>query len=402
MKVLIYFDKNLLAPTGGPAGYLYNLNQELEKKGITNIEFLDNKTAKSKKVIRKILKGSPKFIKKIYSKYRANYGTKIIRDIFFDNNFVEFNFNKYDIVHFHSTISLYKCKEALKNYKGIVLLTSHTPKAPYLEIIDNINEKNRKKYKREIQRLDLVDEYAFDRANYIIFPCKEAEECYYNTWNKYEEIHNRNINKYLYIPTGINEVAIYNDNESIRKMYNIPDDAFVISYVGRHNEVKGYASLKEIGKKILSENDNVYFLIGGREEPIKGLKNDHWIEVGWTDKPHDLINASDMFILPNKETYFDLVLLEVLSVGKTVLITNTGGNKYLKQFNDSGIFYYEYNDIEMAIKQINKLIGEKELLYKYDEKNKKILEENFTTEVYTKKYIELLNNIKNRRDDGKI
>ena len=43
----------------------------------------------------------------------------------------------------------------------------------------------------------------------------------------------------------------------------------------------------------------------------------------WTNDPHSLINASDMFILPNKETYFDLIMLEVLSMGKIVLATNT-------------------------------------------------------------------------------
>ena len=38
--------------------------------------------------------------------------------------------------------------------------------------------------------------------------------------------------------------------KEVLEKYNIPQDAFVISYVGRHNSVKGYDKLKEIGKKI--------------------------------------------------------------------------------------------------------------------------------------------------------
>ena len=44
--------------------------------------------------------------------------------------------------------------------------------------------------------------------------------------------------------------------EEMRKKYGIPQDAFVISYVGRHNEIKGYDALKEIGKHLLDANDS--------------------------------------------------------------------------------------------------------------------------------------------------
>ena len=66
----------------------------------------------------------------------------------------------------------------------------------------------------------------------------------------------------------------------------------------------------------------------------EGLKTDHWIEVGWTNDPHSLIAASDVFVLPNHETYFDLILLEVLSLGVPVVMSRTGGNKFFEQFNN--------------------------------------------------------------------
>ncbi len=397
MKVLIYFDKNMLAPTGGPAGYLYNVYKELNLKQIDTIDFLDNKNSKLKMFFREIIQRSPKFIKKIHSKRAQNYGKKLIKNIFYKNSyFSNVNFEKYDIIHFHSALSMYMVKDSLKDYKGIVILTSHSPKASYLQIIDNINRKNKEKYKKEILKLPIIDEYAFNRADYIHFPCKEAEECYYNTWKEYKDIHEKNKEKYIYIPTGIYPVKIFEDRETIRKKYNIPENAFLISYIGRHNEIKGYDKLKEIGEKLIESHKDVYFLIGGKEEPIQGLNDKHWIEIGWTNRPHDLINASDLFILPNKETYFDLILLEVLSIGKTVLATNTGGNKYFKKFKDSGIFYYNYNETNNAVKIIEQLM--KEDLSKLDYKNQKIMEENFTVSIFVDKYIEKLKEILERKN----
>lgn len=57
-----------------------------------------------------------------------------------------------------------------------------------------------------------------------------------------------------------------------------------------------------------------------------------------------------MFILPNRETYFDLVLLEVMSLGIPVLASYTGGNKYFEKINDSGIYFFK--DMNEAMKRI--------------------------------------------------
>lgn len=45
----------------------------------------------------------------------------------------------------------------------------------------------------------------------------------------------------------------------------------MISYVGRHNEIKGYDALKEIGKHLLDANDSAYVFIAGTEGPLY-----HW------------------------------------------------------------------------------------------------------------------------------
>lgn len=385
-KVLIYMKECYLKPVGGAAGYLYNLKSELDKKKETNIKFIEGEEQKSN-----IRKNIPRNIMNLLRIFKRNIEVNSL--LTNKRRFSGIQLDSYDIIHFHNTFSMYKVKDSLKTYKGIVLLTSHSPKPMFLEIFEDvITSFERRFFKNKYYKLSLIDKYAFNRADCIIFPCQDAEEPYYKNWNEYKKIREINKDKYRYILTGINPCnAKVNVNE-IREKYNIPKDAFVVSYVGRHNETKGYDVLKIIGERILKEKDNVYFLIAGKEEPLKGIKNNRWIEVGWTDDPHSIIAASDVFVLPNKETYFDIVMLEVLSLGKIVVASNTGGNKYFRKNNIEGVLLYE--SIEEAIQLINKVKNmsarDKTLL---EESNQKLFTSKFTSEIFTNNYIKLLDEL---------
>ena len=169
-------------------------------------------------------------------------------------------------------------------------------------------------------------------------------------------------------------------------------DAFVVSYVGRHNSIKGYDILKKIGEDILRKHDNVYFLIAGREEPMQGLDNKRWIEVGWTDDPHSLIAASDVFVLPNRETYFDLVMLEVLSLGTIIVANNTGGNKYFSKTNTNGIILF--NGITESVRQIETVMQiDMDAKNKMMECNKKLFNEQFSLDVFANNYCRMINSL---------
>lgn len=389
-NILIYMTEDKLKPIGGPAGYLYNLYTQFKIDKIENISFL--KCANSKEQYRDIYTKLPNVIKHLYQIIIRNKNYKSLTSNERKNN--DIDFNQYDLIHFHSTRDLYKERGNLIDFNGIVVLTSHTPKPPHLEAIeDNYTKLERFLYtKKRLDTFKYMDEYAFDNADYIVFPCEDAEEPYYNNWGEYHDIKERNEYKYKYLLSGTMKRCAKNDRKSILEKFGIPEDAFVISYVGRHNEVKGYDILKEIGEKILNENNKVYFLIAGEEKPLTGIKHERWIEVGWTNDPHSIISASDVFVLPNKETYFDLVMLEVLSLGKIVVASNTGGNKYFNKIGAKGIFLYD--DMEEAItliKSIKELPIEEKI--HIEEGNKKIFNDKFSNNVFAKNYLELINTL---------
>lgn len=392
MKILIYFYESNLAPSGGPAGYLYNLSKNLN----ADYHFLQNNSAanqtkgfkyKAKQFIKKKLPSCLKI--KLLDRMWRKKCMKIISDK------VESipNLNEYDAIHFHDTFRLYKCRDILKNYKGKVILTSHCPKAPHLEVIqDNISKKEYKKNIKIYDKLSDADVYAFERADYIIFPCKEAEEPYLNTWLWYKENSSKLDCKKRYLLTGTLPKTIKLPANIIRENNKIPENAFVISYVGRHLSVKGYDVLVELYER-LKENSNIYFLICGKiNSKIEYPKAKNWIEIGWTNSPMDYVNASDVFILPNKETYFDLVLLETMSIGKPSIVSYTGGNKYVANHSNGAIKTYKTIDELVELVNTYSQYSKKE----FDEISKNIFhlyESHFNVKIFAENYMKTIDDI---------
>jgi glycosyltransferase involved in cell wall biosynthesis len=387
-KVLIFMRIDMLKPTGGPVGYLFNVHKALAKHNINNINFIQPLHYNNINIIKKLIKMIiPKKIKKLIINY------KLVNSIYYNNTDINYNFNEYDAVHFHTTNALFMNRFNLKNYNGKVILMSHSPKPAHMEIIeDQLSRFEKLYYGKKLKSIKKIDKFAFSRADYIIFPCHEAKEPYEKNWTYFLEIENNNIEKFKYLPTGCNKCYAKLTEKEIRETYKIPYDAFVICYIGRHNETKGFDVLKKLGEAIINKNENIYFLIAGNEGPIKKLNHERWIEVGWTNDPHSLINACNLFLLPNKETYFDLILLEVLSLGKLLLISDTGGNKYYKKFDEKGIYYF--NNINEALKLIYDIKNlEPEYVRNLELSNLKLFDEYFTMDVFLENYISLLDNI---------
>lgn len=387
-KLLIYVSDKDLKPTGGAAGYNYNLNYGLQKCNAKNYEYLSGIDVARNKI--KTLKDS-RFKRFLFIVLRiCNYFILLHKR----QSFAKIDLNQYDIVHFHNVKDMYEARSSLNEFEGIVVLTSHSPKPFSIEIYEDIiSNFERKYFGKMYKKLICMENYAFSRADILIFPCEEAEEPYYLKWKEYQKIHERYISKYRYLLTGTRECRYLIDKSQYRKKYKIPLDAFVISYVGRHNITKGYDQLIEIGKKEL-KNDGTFVLVAGKQEPLSAPVEylSKWIEVGWTNDPHSLINASDIFVLPNKETYFDLVMLEVLSLGKIIVASKTGGNKFFESINTGGIFLYSNIDEAVNIIDELRLMGstKREELGK---RNRLLFENNFTEVVFAKKYIELINSL---------
>lgn len=379
-----------LAKTGGPSGYNYALKQQLDKMNVSFIDYIhkDKRLSTKANVIGGSIKAKwyGQLLKSLKDIARWTY------NLYWPFHKPEVNLNDYDMIHFHTTFSMYEIRNALKNYKGKVLLTSHSPSILSQEKYEMLTPWNQKHLHWFFKHLVRFDRYAFKRADYIIFPCPEAEEPYYHTWKEYAIIKEQKKDCYRYLLTGTYQCEAKLDKMHVFEKYGIPKDAFVICYVGRHNSLKGYDILKEIGKQILDEIPNTYFLIAGAEYPMTRLNHPRWIEVGWTNDPHSIIAASDLFVLPNKETYFDLIMLEVMSMGTVVVASRTGGNKYFERIGAKGIFQYStVKDCCNTINTLSKLDEHKK--QELEQANKDLFTNQFSLEPFANAYISLLKSL---------
>ncbi|MFN6992163.1 MAG: glycosyltransferase family 4 protein [Fervidobacterium sp.] len=411
----------LLERKGGPPTYLFNLKKGVQQANIDdifvesvvssedyykglNVENSYSFAHKIKRSLKQIAKKTLlEFFPRQYSKIVFDKSSKTFKingerflELFekFDENY------KVSFIHFHRTVDLYTWFISAKNTIPLIL-TSHSPYAPHIEIAEDVKYQVEKFTSKSSvintvlenikNNFEKIDEIAFEKADYLIFPCEESMESYSKTWNQFDEIVARK--KVIFIPTGSLPLLYSIDRDSFREKYNIPKDAFVVSYVGRHIAVKGYDLLCESAEYVWKRNKNVYFLIAGKQEPLKGLKDDRWIEIGWTNDPGSVINASDVFVLPNRDTFFDLVLIEFMSLAKPALVSHVGGNKFLARQSEGIIPFSELTARALADKILELSTYEKEVLERLGKANYDLYNSFYTADAFAKRYREKVGKI---------
>lgn len=419
MKGLIFASFKLLPRAGGSSTYLYNLRQGLERTQINDIFIISaskeshingRKEIKDRYLafsIRKWLKSTllnifPSALAQLYIinhkiilKHTAH--KQIIKVL------MELTENDIRFIHFHSVYDIMSFFIVRKKLpypfsETPVILTSHSPEATHREVINLIQgnfhrllqndiskERKLERYINKLERYyQMIDFLAFQNSDYLMFPCEESTEPYFETWKEFERLFSQK--KVFYVPTGVERLPVFEERDFIREKYNIPVDSFVVSYVGRHTKVKGYDLLCEAAEEVWKKNSSIYFLIAGKQEPLKGPKDKRWVEVGWTNDPGSIINAADVFVLPNRRTYFDLVLLEVMSIGKPVIASKTGGNKFVARQSEGVLLFEELTPRSLAQKILEVASCSKSVLDKLGQKNLETYERFYTVELFAKRY----------------
>ena len=143
MPVLIYLHRNQLRPAGGPLGVGYYIYEEVNNRGIQDdVCFLENKETVKDKFFYPLVKSIMRMFPFLDRTLRALKKISQYKKIFSSNATSKINnIEKFNAIHFHSTIDLYREREKLANYKGKIILSSHSPVPAFLEIEDSCETK---------------------------------------------------------------------------------------------------------------------------------------------------------------------------------------------------------------------------------------------------------------------
>lgn len=409
-----------LRNTGGPTGYLFNIHEFLKKEPNNQVVFLSELIKPEEDIIQHDLNQ----VKKNTSNQINNNKTKKIRNLWhiilriLDNspNLKDFitktvdyiyrvyhirwtgkesklELNEFDFIHFHFLIHLAQFKNTYPNFTGKTILTSHCPCPWTDEIIAS------EKTLRFVRRIMIKQECKiYRKSDYLMFPCPQAKEPYE---------HDKSIKKVLeqkkkqtfYVPTSIIASSVQGDRVSFCKENNIPLDAFIIVYCGRHNSIKGYDILKEIAIQTLDKLPNLFFVCAGTGN-IQPLLHPRWIELGFISNVQEVMSMGDLYVLPNRETYFDLVAIEVLRAGLVLSLSDTGGNKYyhtLPKEETQGITFFDFKDLKTITNQIHWLYDMKNnnfAAYNHlKASNIELYNKYFTTDRYIEAYTNAINQL---------
>lgn len=381
-----------LEPKGGPSGYLFNLKESLELNNIKNIKIISNeeinknKNYKYNHFKKYFLKIFP-FIKKLILLIIPNFFIEKIKFFLFRKFLIRNKdlINSSQIIHFHTTKDMYYFSKIFNLRDFIVVLTSHSPEPTYMEIFDVFKSRGySSKYcirQQNIQRA--IDIFSFRNSNYLVYPCQGAVNPYKSF---FEEFNIEYKNKLKYVLTASKPLIPKVTIDEYKKKYSIPMNKKIVCYVGRKNSIKGFDIFCNIAIKMLN-NDDYFFVSAGIGE-ISAPFQKNFFDIGWTDDPASLINISDVVIVPNRDTYFDLGIIQTLSLNKPIITTDTGGNSWFKD-KDINLFFASSTDINDFIR-----ILESNILFIENKKNYEIYNNYFMNNDFALNYLNLYSDIK--------
>lgn len=402
MKKILIWNTFPLKNAGGPSGYNYNIREYVKAHPDIKITFLSD-------IVESPIHTNPPIntntasttlFGRVYNSVRYRFG--ILYNFLYGSYNTPFaglpdwfDINEYDIVHLHFSMHAYRFRHTFPEFRGKIVITSHQPSSS----VDELLETTQYKWLRYFRYWGLKNEgHSYDGADYIMFPCREAREPYEK--NKIlRDAFLRNDDKFFYVPSSVLDVRV--DEAAMQKFaeFGIPDNAFVITYFGRHNHVKGYDILKQVGEKLLNKYPNLYFLCAGKGD-IKPLEHPRWIELGFINNVNELLHQSNLYILPNRDTYFDLVTLEILRSGTQIILSYTGGNKYFRGLPEDeieGLDFFDISNIAELVDKVEKHIRS----YMSDcarynavaAKNRHLFQRRFTVDTFVKNYIKAIDRL---------
>lgn len=315
-KVMIFAPYNYNINAGGPEGFIsHNLVNKEKNNYVLSQDFIDNN------IFFKIKK---RLVFKLgYGNYLRWY-------------FREVGAKKYKFLYFHEALMYEHCKDLISP-KQVVILQSHAPERFYLEV-----QSTRPNNIEEIEFAKRAEENAFSRADIIIFPNKGCLPIYDDLIkgdDRLEFILSGAQKKYG-SPLDTSDII---DNGKINLLY-----------IGRRNHIKGFdIVLKAFENALQYRNDINLFVVGNGDKVFK--KN--VIDVGFSDNPIGWYNSVDYLINANRQSYFDLSIIEALSTGVPIIMSHNYGHEFYK--NKSNIITtYDINSndalLEILIENIYK------------------------------------------------
>jgi len=142
------------------------------------------------------------------------------------------------------------------------------------------------------------------------------------------------------------------EKAALRQRYGLPADRTLVIFAGRLSHAKGLPMLVQAWPTLLGRFPGLCLLVVGSgklsfddcEADVKQFVTAHGLDddvrfLGESDRVHELLQASDVFIFPTEYEGFSLALVEALGSGIPVVATSVGAAPDLMRHGLNGFLF---------------------------------------------------------------
>jgi glycosyltransferase involved in cell wall biosynthesis len=160
-------------------------------------------------------------------------------------------------------------------------------------------------------------------------------------------------------------------------------------YIGRRLPIKGFDLVIEAFKRASVRRPAIRLILLGKGEKVDlpGV-----IDVGFSTSPHDWMASVDYIISANRQSYFDLTVLEALSVGAPLLMTCTDGHQVLRGASP-GIFDIGEPNVEDIERAFLSAQCKRELNVDVIRGNQELFRRQYSDEIYRENLDRILHDL---------
>ncbi|MGJ7923306.1 glycosyltransferase family 4 protein [Neobacillus sp. LXY-4] len=360
---------------GGLQNYIKSLKKGLEKLGHHVDVIAPNQFSKSETSI--LRKKIAHYYKQYFINRYGSFSDKILKNlcdlVLYEMMLRKINLNQYDIFHAQDRFTANVLGRLNQNYQKPLLFTPHgfmTHTRLKFNLI--------KKGSIEEVYFSAVDRQAIKNSNHSII-LSHVFRPILNSLGAADE-------KMTTVYTGI-EFA----GNKIKKENYYQNDKIIITCVSRLRPRKGHKYLFEALSYIKSQLNNVEVRIVGDgemknelETQVQELQLDNVYFLGSRNDIAELLNDSDIFVLPTTSDTVPISIIEAMFAQQAILTTDCGGIPEIIQDQYSGIIVEPANSEELAEKLLL-LVTDWTLREKLAENAKNVAEKNLTAINMSKK-----------------
>ncbi len=220
---------------------------------------------------------------------------------------------------------------------------------------------------------------------------------------KEKTITNYKINKEIEVIPNFVDVEIYNPKENCAfRSHFAPNEEKVLSHISNFRPVKRVPDVIKIFYLVKQKIPAKLVLAGDGPERTEcerlvrelNIKEDVYF-LGKQEAVVDILNASDLFLMPSQSESFGLSALEAMACGVPTITTSIGGLPELVIHNETG-YIAEIGDVERMAKYAIDLLSNPNKYKKFSENARKRAVEFFNKDKIVNQYEEFYQRILNQ------